>query len=228
LTGELPEALVQQMLEAILDKNAEDNQPQCFWKCAVTVQALAGKLTNLQAQQALDAVLQAMRVTRRFPILPYEAQAEAQALAQAAQALIEKLTNVQAGHVIATGMLQSALGWSATSDEAADWARAIAVLLVRTGEPEYVGAIVELLKYPMAAGRATDVLLHTVHDAIPTAPGVAAGLPANLRWIARTYPQINLTSAPGCPTPLQKGLVCPAEAAPLIASRSWFGIFSSR
>ena len=60
----------------------------------------------------------------------------------------------------------------------------------------------ELLKYPVAGGQATNVLLEALRVAIPAAPGAEAGLPANLRWIADAYPGFDLKSAPACPTPL--------------------------
>jgi hypothetical protein len=92
------------------------------------------------------------------------------ALQALAQALAGKLTDVQALQVLPTGLLQGAFGWSATSDKSAAWAGAMATLLRRSGEREYVNAIVELLKYPIAAGPATDVLLRAMHEAIPASP----------------------------------------------------------
>jgi uncharacterized protein (DUF2267 family) len=85
---------------------------------ATEVQAAAGELTDAQAQQALDAVLQAMRGTT-------DANAHL-GLAQAAQSLAGKLTDAQAQQVVAAGHLQSAFGWSATPEESAAWAKAIA------------------------------------------------------------------------------------------------------
>jgi hypothetical protein len=157
---------------------------------ARTVQVLTGKLTDAQAQQALDPVLQAMPTTTGSGAL--------WGLATALQALAGKLTDVQAQQVLATSFLQRAFGWSATSDESAAWAGAITSFLGRAGEPHYASAIVELLKQPVAAGPATEVLLRALHQAIPAAPGPEAGLPANLRWIAQTYPRIDLLSAPAC------------------------------
>ena len=165
------------------------------------MQALPAKLTDTQAQQALEAVLQAMRGGTTDGTLP--------ALAQAVQAVAAKLTDAQAQQVLATSHLQSAFGWSATSEESVAWAEVIATLLRRSGEPNYVDAIVELLKYPIAAGPATNVLLEALR--VAAAPGAEAGLPANLRWLADTYPTIDLKSAPACPTPLSSGLACPSE-----------------
>jgi hypothetical protein len=72
---------------------------------------------------------------------------------------------------------------------------------------------VELLKYPVAGGQATNVLLEALRAVIPAAPSAEAGLPANLRWIADTYPGIDLKSAPACPPPLpREELACPSGA----------------
>jgi hypothetical protein len=90
-------------------------------------------------------------------------------LAQAAQALTGKLTDAQARQVPGTSNLQSAFGWSATSEESTAWAEVIVTLLQRSGETNYVSAIVELLKYPIAAGLATNVLLEALRMAIPSA-----------------------------------------------------------
>jgi uncharacterized ParB-like nuclease family protein len=204
LPGKLTDVQAQQVLAAVLKAKGTTN-PDALQGLAQVVQALAAKLTDVQAQQALDVVLQEMRGrTGRFAL--------EEDLAQAVQVLAGKLTDVQALHVFATGVLQSAFGWSARSDASATWAGAIARLLRRSGQRD-VNAIIELLKYPIAAGPATDVLLRAMHEAIPASPGAEAGLPANLRWIAETYKRIDLSTAPACPEPFYADLACPAETA---------------
>jgi hypothetical protein len=71
-----------------------------------------------------------------------------------------------------------------------------------------VNAIVEALKYPTTASQTTRVLLKALQAA--GAPGPDASLDANLSWVARTYPTIDLDAAPSCPPPPRAGLVCPA------------------
>ena len=67
-------------------------------------------------------------------------------------------------------------------------------------KPEsYVAAIVELLKWPTTAGRATDALLEVLHERVPEAPGKEAGLDATVAWVAATYPDIDLDSPPTYP-----------------------------
>ena len=70
------------------------------------MQALPGKLTDAQAQQALDAVLQAMRGTTDANALRY--------LAEAVQALAAKLTDAHAQHAL-DAVLQAMLGTTAVS-----------------------------------------------------------------------------------------------------------------
>jgi hypothetical protein len=101
----------------------------------------------------------------------------ARAIGAATKVNLERRPKSQA-LLLATSHLQSAFGWSAISEESAAF---------------FVGAIVELLKYPIAAGPATDVLLEALRMATP---GARAGLPANLRWLADTYPAIDFRSAP--------------------------------
>jgi hypothetical protein len=93
--------------------------------------------------------------------------------------------------------LQTAFGWSATAEESAEWAKVIVTLLRRREERNYISAIVELLKYPVAGGQATNALLVALRLAIPAAPGAEAGLRANLRWIGDTYPGID-PQEPSC------------------------------
>jgi hypothetical protein len=191
----------QQALEAVLQAMQRTTDADALERLAQAVQAVADKLTDAQAQKALDAVLQAMRGTTDADMHL--------GLAQAAQAVAGKLTDAQASQMLATSHLQSAFGWSATSEESAAWAEVIATLLRRSGERNYVGVIAELLKYPIAAGPATNVLLEALR--VSAAPGAEAGLPANLRWLTDTHPAIDLRRAPACPTPLSAGLACPSE-----------------
>jgi hypothetical protein len=204
VAGKLTDAHAQQALDAVPLAMRGATEVDAFWSLVQAAQSLGGKVTDAShAQRALDAILQAMRGTTGAGM--------GLALAQAAQSLAGKLTDAQAQQVLATSHLQSAFGWSATTEESAEWAKVIVTLLRRPEERNYISAIVELLKYPVAGGQATNVLLEALRRAIPAAPGAEAGLRANLRWIADTYPGIDLKSAPACPPPLRDGLACPSE-----------------
>ena len=64
----------------------------------------------------------------------------------------------------------------------------------------HVAAIAELPKWPTSAEPgATAALLEVLHDRVPGAPGKEAGLDANVRWIATTFPEIDLDSPPTPP-----------------------------
>ena len=62
--------------------------------------------------------------------------------------------------------------------------------------------ILVALKYPSASRPSTDVLLDALQSIVPAAPGRTAGLNANIDWIARTYPAIDIGSPAVCPPPL--------------------------
>jgi hypothetical protein len=72
--------------------------------------------------------------------------------------------------------------------------------------------MVEAMKYPTSAGQATTELLKALENAGLGAPGAAAGLYANLDWVARTYPSIDLEAPPACLPPARPNLVCPSVA----------------
>lgn len=80
-------------------------------------------------------------------------------------------------------------------------AETLAVLLSRESPVQYVGAILETLKYPGTAGEPTNVLIDALRWIAPEAPGKEAGLDAILKWIARTYPSLgrDLDALPRCP-----------------------------
>jgi hypothetical protein len=100
------------------------------------VQVLAGKLTDAQAQQALDPVLQAMRRTTNLDALG--------ALAQAVQALPGKLTDAQA---------QQALGQFLQ-----------AMLQIRTTDPDALGALARAVQ--ALPGKLTDAQAQQALDQV--------------------------------------------------------------
>jgi hypothetical protein len=108
------------------------------------------------------------------------------------------------------GALLSALAWARTPEEANMWSR----LLVERGLGSQRGetdalAVVELLKFPTTAGAATRTLLDALKARDASAPGASAGLVANLEWVAKKYPQIEVDTPPMCPPPPTSGLTCP-------------------
>ena len=110
-------------------------------------------------------------------------------------------------------VMQSELAWSNT--EGTSSAAAEALMELEAGAPReaYVRAAVEALKYPAAAGPATDILVAALRRAMPQAPGKEGGLHAILDWITKEFPDIDLQSAPRCPPPRERGLSCPAAGS---------------
>jgi hypothetical protein len=106
----------------------------------------------------------------------------------------------------------SSLAWSATEEEAVDWARAIVALLPSEAEAP-TKQLATAIRYPAAAGPATEVLLNSVRARHADAPAKEAGTSAGLSWIAEKYP--NEVVRPICPPPPQptflSDLKCPVE-----------------
>ena len=183
---------------------------------AETAAALAGRLPAEQAaaaaRDALRPVLEAVRGTT--------ALSARKVLAEAAGALVGRLP---AEHAAAAAQIlhtaRAALGWSASPEEAAAWARVLVSLLALGPEEEQVRGIVEALKYPTTAGPATEVLLDALRDR-SRAPGAEAGLEANLRWVSARFPAVDLSSPPVCPEPQRPDLACP-DPAGISAGRGW-------
>jgi energy-coupling factor transporter ATP-binding protein EcfA2 len=105
-------------------------------------------------------------------------------------------------------LLRTLVAWSATPDQAAAATRAFLTRPASSGA-QRTRELVELLKYPTTTGDATSLILEALQASSKDAPGKDAGLGANLDWIARTYPDIDLTTAPACPAPVLASLTCP-------------------
>jgi hypothetical protein len=161
---------------------------------AQALQALAAKLSEGQASQALDLVLKQIGQTTD----PYALRW----LAEALQALSAKLNEAQV--VQASNAAASSLGWAATNDEAAEWARALVALAHPAFNRDRM--LAAAIAYPTAAGSSTEVLLDAVRAEHLDAPAKEKGTEAALEWLAKTYPDV--FRPPVCPPPLQAGLKC--------------------
>lgn len=81
-----------------------------------------------------------------------------------------------------------------------EWADTIETLVRRYPDEAYVAALVEILKYPTAAGEPTDLLLTRLRERFPPVAALPDGdLAAVVAWIAATYPKIDLDSPPKRP-----------------------------
>ena len=129
-----------------------------------------------------------------------------QTLAQALQALVPKLSEVQAAQV--SKAAASSLAWAANDDEAAEWARALVTLSDQAADR---GMLVTAITYPAAAGSATEVLLNAIRVGHPDAPAKEEGTEAALAWLAKKFPDV--LRPPLCPEPLQSSLKCPPSAS---------------
>jgi hypothetical protein len=102
----------------------------------------------------------------------------------------------------------SLLAWAGTASEGSRWAAMLKELFPTGSDEKSIAAVVEALKFPFAAGPATDHLLDTLKKVDPRAPGKGETLQTNLAWIASSYPSINLDSPPACPVPPSPLLTC--------------------
>jgi hypothetical protein len=174
---------------------------------AGAMQALArtlrpGQLTTKQAEAALLPLLSDIKQTIGPGSLEFMA---------AVEALAGNLTDAQAN--LAVDTVRPVLAWSSDTLGANAAARALVALLSRQPDKDRVRALVELMKYPTAGGEATDIFLNGLPEAAPRAREKPTGFHANLEWIERTYPDVELEAPPACPHPFAPAQTCPADGA---------------
>jgi TIR domain len=218
----------QALVAKLIAQASQTTNPQAL---AALAAKLAAKLTEAQASHALDPVLKQIgQTTDPLALLPLARQAlpASQAvdvvlkqigqttssyvlarLADALQALAAKLTEAQASQ--AASAAASSLGWAASDDEAAAWAKALVALTRSAANRDRM--LVDAIAYPSsAAAAATDVLLDAIRAGHPDAPAKEAGTELALAWLAKNFPEI--LRPPVCPPPLQQqaDLNCPSSA----------------
>ncbi|MFO1049166.1 MAG: toll/interleukin-1 receptor domain-containing protein [Geminicoccaceae bacterium] len=199
LASKLSLEQAQLQLGSILDGIRQAADPQKAKILAQIIQALAPKLTPKYAEAAFGPLLDAIRQTSPHSLLPGPAQT-VETLAQTVETLAPKLAPEQVQEF--SDLSRAILATATVPSAATSFARAIAVTLpVDPAKPQpYVANIVELLKWPTTAEPgATEALLEVLHDRVPGAPGKEAGLDATVRWVATTFPEIDLDSPPTPP-----------------------------
>ena len=181
-------------------KSIAEGDPASLPAQASAVGILAEKMTAEQAQTALSAVLKAMSNTMDPTALEF--------LATAVDQLAPRLTDDARRQ--GADSARSILAWSQSLPSAIEGATALVTLLSHESAERRVFAIVEALKYPTAVGQTTGLLLKALQEA--GAPGPDESFDANLSWVAKTYPSIDLDAPPSCPPPPRAGLVCPSPS----------------
>ena len=170
------------------------------------VEALPVPLSPEQAQGALGAVLEAMRGTTDPSALT--------TLAPVVEALAPKLSPEMEASMLP--VMRSGLNAASTAQQSIAWAGALEALLLSQPEGGYIRIIVEVLKYPSSTitydinnlfddepRSATEFLLKKMRERFPNVRKLPDGSLDNiLTWIAKTYPEIDLTSPPERPAPL--------------------------
>jgi hypothetical protein len=151
--------------------------------------ALVLRLSPDQAQAALVRVLD-----RQWHMRVSEARDE---LGQIAAVLSTRIKSDLRGNSLALARWE--LSTSGSDGESTAWALAIADLLPQDPEERYTEGLVEILKYPTAAGAAADALIERIRKRDATAPGAPAGIQANVAWIAKKFPSVDLATPPKPP-----------------------------
>jgi hypothetical protein len=107
------------------------------------------------------------------------------------------------------------LAWSMDTGEAVAWARALAAAAPTGANAATIGPLAEALRYPMAGGEPTAVLLATLKALDRRAPGVEVGLRGNLEWLQRDHPETRPFAPVACREPARREVsaICPSPIA---------------
>ena len=163
------------------------NSPEQMRRAALEVaQALVSRLSGPQAQMALERMLDSqwkMRVS--------EARDD---LGQISAKLVIQIDPKLQGEALS--LAEWELSFCGSDEEAIAWATTIGTLLPKDPKDVYFKWIVEVLKYPTVGGRAAGVLMDALHEADVGVPGAAAGLQANLTWIADHFRSVDVVAPP--------------------------------
>ncbi|MBM3522245.1 MAG: hypothetical protein FJX57_04750 [Alphaproteobacteria bacterium] len=84
-----------------------------------------------------------------------------------------------------------------------------AALAPKLDPAQAIAALADVLRYPTIDEETERILLGALKSVAAEAPGTAAGLDANLAWIAARYPDIDLRKPPACPRSNNPEFSCP-------------------
>ena len=174
LPAKLTDAQAQDALDPILSAISRNTDLDDLRYQVAALQAVAAKLTDAQAQAAIDPILAAIKQTADPDTLGL--------FAQALQALATKLGDAQTPELLPRARLYLATAGDENSEKA--WTGSIAALAARERDDKaFLGAIVEVLKYPTAAGNPTDALMTALRQRFPDVPELKGGLDAAVPWL---------------------------------------------
>ena len=130
---------------------------------------------------------------------PSRARLLAEAVSSLAGRFIGEATALSPGLL---DLAQSGLAWSRSTEEAAFWAKTLAGSVAAGGSVAALRPLADAVRYPMAGGAPTTVvLLAALKARDPRAPGAEAGLRANLDWLQRDHPDTQPFASDICPRP---------------------------
>ncbi|MFN8724544.1 MAG: TIR domain-containing protein [Rhodospirillales bacterium] len=199
-----------ELARRVLDRLQVATNPVETSALGSVLSSLAAPLTSTDARQAADGAR-----------LMLDRLREATTPAEEARAIAENLPSLAAlggaGEPTLTAGLRQAvlsgLAWSGASGEATAWAWALAGLVAAEANVDALRPLADAVRYPMAGGAPTAVLLAALKARDPRAPGAEAGLRANLDWLQRDHPGTQPFAPITCPPPppWAAGADCPAR-----------------
>jgi hypothetical protein len=176
LPGKLTGPQAQAAFDSILKAIKQSTDPDDLRSLAIALQGLGPKLTGMQAQTALDTVL--VEINRASD------PATLASLAKALRALPAKVSDARAAELLPKARMYFASAANEDIEEA--WAGTIAALAAyEHTDKSFLSAIVEVLKFPTAAGKPTDTLMDALRQRFPDVPELKGGLDAALPWLEK-------------------------------------------
>jgi hypothetical protein len=199
----LSEASAQRLLPSMLKLLADDQTGSGDSSAvAAAVGLVTGKVDRAAMAGAVAPMLRVVKIASAGP--------DQDAAIATLRRVVDAAGGLAPEHLQA---IMAEIAWAQTPAVAAVWATALVQVAPRDPPEVFVATVVSALKSPPGAGEATPILLDGLRAAVPAAPGAAAGLHANLEWIARTFPGIDISGQPACPRPPRQGLQCPTVVA---------------
>lgn len=211
----LTDAQAQSAIDPILAAIKQTTVPSSLASLADSLQTLSVKLTTAQAKEVVDPILAAIQrsdvpnsvqqlaqALRSLSTTLPDAQAQAtidpiasavertsdpdtrRSLAQALQSLAPKVTDARARQLELFAL--DHFGQADNDNVVEAWAGAFAAFAARDRDDmAFLGAIVEALKYPTAAGKPTETLMAALRQRFADIPELKGGLDAAVPWFEK-------------------------------------------
>ena len=176
LAPKLTNAQTQAAIDPIFAAIKRTNDQQALLTLGAAVGALAAKLTDTQAMVGIDHVLAAISRT--------DDTSAVRELAKALQALAARLTDAQTPELLLSARLHLASARDQMTEVA--WAGVIAAVAAHERTDKvFLGAIVEVLKYPTVGGQPTDTLMTALRKRFPDVQELKGDVDTAVPWLEK-------------------------------------------